>query len=91
LIKPAARSSRHSSVDPHFRTIAGDPGNSFYLQPFVNYNFGPGWYFTTDPTITAAWNLPIASVTSAPEDVPIGVGFGKQKSRGGYSCGGPSD
>jgi hypothetical protein len=58
-------------------SIAGDPGNSFYLQPFVNYNFGGGWYFTTAPTITAAWNLPIPSVTSAQWTVPIGGGFGK--------------
>ena len=58
-------------------SIAGDSGNSFYLQPFVNYNFGHGWYFTTAPTITAAWNLPIPSVTSAQWTVPIGGGFGK--------------
>jgi hypothetical protein len=58
-------------------SIAGDPGNSFYLQPFINYNFGGGWYFTTAPTITAAWNLPIPSVTSAQWTVPIGGGFGK--------------
>jgi hypothetical protein len=58
-------------------SIAGDPGNSFYLQPFINYNFGGGWYFTTAPTITAAWNLPIPTVTSAQWTVPIGGGFGK--------------
>jgi hypothetical protein len=58
-------------------SIAGDPGSSFYLQPFVNYNFGGGWYFTAAPTITAAWNLPIPTVTSAQWTVPIGGGFGK--------------
>jgi hypothetical protein len=59
-------------------SIAGDPGSSFYLQPFVNYNFGGGWYFTTAPTITAAWNLPPQTgVTSAQWTVPIGGGFGK--------------
>jgi hypothetical protein len=59
-------------------SIAGDSLDTFYLQPFINYNFGGGWYFTTAPTITAAWNLPIQSgVTSTQWTVPIGGGFGK--------------
>ncbi|MGE0225738.1 MAG: hypothetical protein AB7S57_20880 [Acetobacteraceae bacterium] len=41
--------------------------NVFTLQPFVNYNFGEGWYVGTSPVITAnwlttgdhAWTLPI--------------------------------
>ncbi|MGE0226407.1 MAG: hypothetical protein AB7F35_26640 [Acetobacteraceae bacterium] len=41
--------------------------NTFTLQPFVNYNFGEGWYVGTSPLITAnwlatgdhAWTLPI--------------------------------
>jgi hypothetical protein len=56
-------------------SIAGDPGNSFLLQYFVNYNFGQGWYATTSPIITAQWNLP--SVSSTQWTVPFGGGFGK--------------
>jgi len=59
-------------------SIAGDSGNSFLLQYFVNYNLGHGWYVTTSPIITAAWNLPTASgVTSAQWTVPFGAGLGK--------------
>ncbi len=29
--------------------------NAFLAQPFVNYNFGEGWYVTTAPVITANW------------------------------------
>jgi hypothetical protein len=41
--------------------------NAFLIQPFVNYNFGGGWYVSTSPVITAnwltsgdkAWTLPV--------------------------------
>ncbi|MCU0888479.1 MAG: hypothetical protein MUC64_10795 [Rubritepida sp.] len=41
--------------------------NTALIQPFVNYNFGEGWYVGTSPVITAnwretgnnAWTLPI--------------------------------
>jgi hypothetical protein len=41
--------------------------NMFLTQPFVNYNFGEGWYVGTSPIITAnwlttgdhAWTLPV--------------------------------
>ena len=56
-------------------SIAGDSGNSFLFQYFVNYNFGHGWYVTTSPIITAAWNLP--SLSNAQWTVPFGAGFGK--------------
>ena len=57
-------------------SIAGDVGNSFLLQYFINYNFGGGWYVTTSPIITTAWNLPY--VTSGSQwTVPFGAGFGK--------------
>jgi hypothetical protein len=29
--------------------------NNFLLQPFVNYNFGGGWYLGSSPVITANW------------------------------------
>ncbi len=45
----------------------GTKYNSFLVQPFVNYNFGGGWYVGTSPVITAnwltsgdkAWTLPV--------------------------------
>jgi hypothetical protein len=43
--------------------------NTFLTQPFVNYNFGEGWYVGTSPIITAnwltagndAWTLPVGA------------------------------
>jgi hypothetical protein len=43
--------------------------NAFLTQPFVNYNFGGGWYVSTSPVITAnwltsgdkAWTLPVGA------------------------------
>lgn len=59
-------------------SVAGDPGNSFLLQYFVNYNFGHGWYATTSPIITAQWNLtPLPSGAPSQWTVPFGAGFGK--------------
>jgi hypothetical protein len=29
--------------------------NTFLVQPFVNYNFGEGWYVGSSPIITANW------------------------------------
>jgi hypothetical protein len=54
-------------------SFGGTPGpggtryNAFLIQPFVNYNFGGGWYVSTSPVITAnwlisgdeAWTLPV--------------------------------
>jgi hypothetical protein len=47
--------------------------NSMLIQPFLNYNFPHGWYFTSSPIITANW-------LAASDDrwtVPIGGGIGK--------------
>jgi hypothetical protein len=33
----------------------GTKYNMFLVQPFVNYNFGEGWYVGTSPIITANW------------------------------------
>ena len=43
--------------------------NTFLTQPFVNYNFGEGWYVGSSPIITAnwlaagnnAWTLPVGA------------------------------
>jgi hypothetical protein len=56
-------------------SFGGTPGaggtryNAFLTQPFVNYNFGGGWYVSTSPVITAnwlttgdkAWTLPVGA------------------------------
>ncbi len=59
-------------------SVAGDSGNSFLFQYFINYNFGEGWYVTTSPIITAVWNLSnLPSGSSAQWTVPFGAGVGK--------------
>jgi hypothetical protein len=48
---------------------AGTRYNTFLTQPFVNYNFGEGWYVGSSPIITAnwltagnnAWTLPVGA------------------------------
>lgn len=56
-------------------SFGGRPGpggtryNTFLAQPFLNYNFGEGWYVGTSPIITAnwltagdkAWTLPLGA------------------------------
>lgn len=42
------------------------------LQPFVNYNFGKGWYVTSAPLMTADWEADGEQWT-----VPVGGGFGR--------------
>jgi len=46
--------------------------NSFLLQPFVNYNFGEGWYVTSSPIVTANWLAPAGQQWT----VPVGGGGG---------------
>ena len=49
--------------------LGGTRYNTFLTQPFVNYNFGGGWYVGSAPIITAnwltsgdkAWTLPIGA------------------------------
>jgi len=56
--------------------IDEDPGNEinlFTFQPFVNYNFDKGWYFTFSPIITADWEADSGQKWT----VPVGAGFGK--------------
>lgn len=43
------------------------------IQPFLNYNFRHGWYFTSSPIITANW----LAASSDRWTVPIGGGIGK--------------
>jgi hypothetical protein len=47
--------------------------NAMLMEPFVNYNFGHGWYVVTDDIITANWEV------SDPNrwTVPLGGGMGK--------------
>ena len=37
----------------------------FLTQPFVNYNFGGGWYVTSSPIVTANWETPGTKVDPA--------------------------
>jgi hypothetical protein len=50
----------------------GNSYNNFLTQPFVNYNFGEGWYATSSPAITANWEASGTKWT-----VPIGGGGGR--------------
>jgi hypothetical protein len=50
----------------------GTSYNNFLTQPFVNYNFGGGWYVTSSPIVTANWENPGTKWT-----VPIGGGAGR--------------
>jgi hypothetical protein len=55
----------------------GGPGGNRYdlmtLQPFINYNFGDGWYATTSPIITSNWEADQGDRLT----LPVGGGFGK--------------
>jgi len=50
--------------------LGGTRYNQFLMQPFVNYNFGEGWYVGSSPIITAnwltsgnkAWTLPVGAL-----------------------------
>ena len=52
--------------------------NLFVIQPFVNYNFSGGWYFSSTPIIFADWEADSRNRWT----VPIGGGFGKVLFRG---------
>jgi hypothetical protein len=53
--------------------LGGTSYNSFLTQPFVNYNFGGGWYVNTAPIITAAW----PALHDKAWTLPVGGGVGK--------------
>lgn len=50
-----------------------DAINSFFVQPFINYNLKRGWALTTAPGITANWDAPSGQVWT----VPLGLGVSK--------------
>jgi hypothetical protein len=52
---------------------SGNAYNSFLLQPFVNYNFGEGWYVNSVPIITSNW----LAKASQQWVVPVGAGAGR--------------
>ena len=47
--------------------------NQMFLQYFINYDLGDGWYVTTTPTMTANWT----GSSSERWNIPVGGGFGK--------------
>ena len=51
-----------------------DNVNLMTVQPFVNYNFGKGWYVSSSPIITANW---AAHGSDNAWTVPVGGGFGR--------------
>jgi hypothetical protein len=53
--------------------------NAFLAQPFVNYNFGGGWYVTTAPVITANWRVAGDKAWT----LPVGGGAGRVIKLGG--------
>jgi hypothetical protein len=57
--------------------IAGNddttPINSFFAQPFINYNLKLGWSISTSPAITANWQAESGDQWT----VPIGLGISK--------------
>ena len=50
-----------------------DEFNQLLLQPFVNYNFGEGWYLLSSPILTANWDAAKGNQWT----VPLGMGGGK--------------
>ena len=50
----------------------GNSYNDFLTQPFVNYNFGDGWYVGSAPIITADWQANGTKWT-----VPVGADAGR--------------
>jgi hypothetical protein len=53
----------------------GPGGNSYnnsLIEPFLNYNFGEGWFVYSDPLITANWEAAGTKWT-----VPVGGGVGR--------------
>lgn len=59
-------------------SFAGDSDrdnvNLMTIQPFVNYNFGKGWYVSSSPIITANW---AAHGSANTWTVPVGGGGGR--------------
>jgi len=47
--------------------------NQFLMQPFVNYNFGDGWYAVSAPVITSNWKAAAGDKWT----VPVGGGIGR--------------
>jgi hypothetical protein len=50
-----------------------DAINSFFVQPFINYNLKRGWAISTAPGITANWDAPSGQQWT----VPLGIGVSK--------------
>lgn len=59
-----------------------DDVSQLLLQPFVNYNFGAGWYAVSSPVITANWE---ADDDDDRWTVPVGGGLGRLFSVGGQT------
>jgi hypothetical protein len=65
-----------------FGGTAGPGGTTyttFLAQPFLNYNFGEGWYVATSPVVTANW----PAVNNKAWTVPVGAQAGRVIKLGG--------
>ena len=52
------------------------------IQPFVNYNFGGGWYVVSAPVITANWEADNDDEWT----IPLGGGVGRVFHWGCWAC-----
>jgi hypothetical protein len=59
--------------------LSGASYNTFLTQPFVNYNFGKGWYAGSAPIITAGW----PAVDNEAWTLPVGAQVGRVVKIGG--------
>jgi hypothetical protein len=59
--------------------LGGTRYNTFLVQPFVNYNFGGGWYVYSSPIITANW----LKAGNEAWTLPVGAGAGRVVKLGG--------
>lgn len=53
--------------------LGGNSYNTSLFEPFINYNFGHGWYVYSDPNIVANWQARWTNKWTA----PIGGGAGR--------------
>jgi hypothetical protein len=64
---------------PTGKASGGTRYNLMTMQPFLNYNFGEGWYVTSSPIITANW----LTAGDKAWTVPVGGGAGRVVRIGG--------
>ena len=61
---------------PTGKAAGGTGYNMMTLQPFINYNFGEGWYLTSSPIVTANWLAAGNNAWTAEAFDPAGTSIG---------------